>query len=1792
MAGEEFGASFSKSATELQRLISELAVMGGKMDGLEVKSGAMSKSFGAHTAKMQQSSKQVYRELVKIGIGADEAAAVSDAAFQKSTSTLLSMAQASTNAAAKADALRHKKSALANQLNRMAKDQEYSKWQQKMAAMYAKTSGETRYLKKRLEELDGAQGKHNATLKATVAAKERAVKADAQQAAKLKELRADYARLNSAQALESETLKLQIKERRRHVQELARERLGLETAAQAQERKAAAEGRSSRVLSKLTSQEARYEARLERANRLTELRNKQLQQQARAAAGLTNAQARQARQMERNIELHQRQARFAALTNAELLGFSRATTRLGREMNASAQAAAIFRAGLGGLGASIGIYTSATIAAAAATYAIAAALRDTVSVGMEFTEMMSRAEAIMMTGVDTMTSAGSSMQSLEMQVRALGQSTIFTATEVSGGLVDLGMAGLSAAESMQALKPALDLASIGGVEVSKSADIATNVMTAFKLEASDLTGVVDILATAVSSSNTNIEQLANALSYVAPAAQAAGFSIKDTTAAIELLSNAGIKSSKAGTGLRRFMLNLQNPTSKGAAVLDKYSIGLQDATGNTRDLIDILGQFNKALHRDGITPSERMAAIVDLVGVRAASAVSRMVSSVDELGVFRRGLDAAAGAADEMRKKIEDNLTGDWDKVKSSFQDLQLEVFQEFQWHLRTTAAELTNFFQKLTVEGDDGISKLDEMIASMYVAKDVIYDLGLAFVAFKGSALLSTFAGAAAANLSALSGRMAILHARTSGATGAQSLLSLSLGRLTTSLSGAWGMTQAYYASMRYATSATEFFAAGANWAAASLYNMAAAARVLLSALSWVGVVWGLYTAIKATFSDTSPYLDSHGNRVNSLKSDYRELGEEMERTQQKKNRLALESQKASDSTELAAIDDQILDIKLVMGNTKSPDLLRVLEDRLFLLQRKAEDLQTSFTDVTSSLNNMATSQEDVASFQDTIDGWTSTLAGAKRKVDELRKTPSSTGIGVNAGLLNQIKSLNELEKVARGYLAFSTWKMGELKEATVSYVETLNEALEAQRSQIEEERRFDQLSVTEKMIETQKALAKAKARVAEMDDQGVNKSLDKYLREQAVVKKLQESLYEYRYEYQDLAYKGAEANKALIKEQKNEEVSLSGLKDQLAALNIERMTMVANSAVTGDPADVERYNEVIRVMIGLTKELNAQEEKNRKARESALESSAEAYKDLLEAQNTEEDNLDSLQTKLTAVTAQRLAMIAAMAVSGEPVSTEAIDALASKTELAARLTNLLTKAQKKAADTFEKAQKKNADAYRELLDLQYEDKRSLQDLKIEMAGLNALRMGMIATAVVSGGAFSTEELNAITKIMEKQAGVLDLIKSKESELQSQRSEAADEASRVREQKLTDAQNLFDDLRGEFDAKGKALAQYKDQLAMLSSLRDATGDASISQDDYNDAVGALAAKFRKNLTEMDPFLSRLKEIRGEYLGFVEETQNQHNDRDWINGNLKGSERDMALGSWEDKRRDTLTSDMPKVEGLSAETGGPGFELNKLNDEDSAQQDWFDKQVERHLWMLETKRINEEEYTSDIKALTAERAMQIEATEEQSHVARMASYAGMFGNLAQLSATFAGDSAVITQSLTAFQQAASLAQTIMAMGTAQAKSFSELGPIAGAAKAAELVAMSASLVSTISSVAAPQAPSFQASTYSGQYDSGGTIPRGSYGIVGEVGPEIVHGPADVTGRQATKRQQEAGGSGKLEFKPVINVTVQSGKDGEKGGEDAKNTGRAVGKQVEAMFMSMVQRELRPKGVLDRAIRQR
>lgn len=365
-----------------------------------------------------------------------------------------------------------------------------------------------------------------------------------------------------------------------------------------------------------------------------------------------------------------------------------AVTAHKKHIDLAAQSTSAWRAGLAGLGSHMGIYTSSTILAASAVYGLSRAIKGSISIGTEFTGSMQRAFAVMGVG-------GAEAASLEGFVQQLGKTTVFTAKEVAEGLVFLGMAGQSMDEAMESLHPTLQLASIGMLEMARAADIVTNIMGGFQIDASDVKSVVDDMSTAVVSANMNIEQLGTSMSYVAPVAQAAGVGLEDVVAALEVLHNAGIKGSRAGTGLRRSIFNLFNTTTKGAKALKELGVITTDFAGNAKPLISILTELNSA--------GANLSQLGEIVGVRAAPALIQLVEAAKEgtgeLHKLRAELDGNAGAANNLQKEIEDFLGADIKKLGAAFEDLGLIAFNEFEEDLRNLTKAATTFVKSLDAE-------------------------------------------------------------------------------------------------------------------------------------------------------------------------------------------------------------------------------------------------------------------------------------------------------------------------------------------------------------------------------------------------------------------------------------------------------------------------------------------------------------------------------------------------------------------------------------------------------------------------------------------------------------------------------------------------------------------------------------------------------------------------------------------------------------------------------------------------------------------------------------------------------------------------------------------------------------------------------------------------------------------------------------------------------------------------------------------------------------------------------------
>lgn len=319
----------------------------------------------------------------------------------------------------------------------------------------------------------------------------------------------------------------------------------------------------------------------------------------------------------------------------------------------------------------------------------------TMAVVKQVTNLLGEYEATM-SGVRAVTQASEAdMASLSAVARELGATTRFSAREAAEGMRLLGQAGFKTGQIIAAMPGMLDLAVAGELSIADAADIASASLAGFRMRANESGRVADVLATAASSTNTNVAQLGDAMKYVAPIAASMGLSIEQTAAAVGVLSNAGLQGSMAGTGLRQVLSSLANPTKEAMDVMRAYGLTVQDVNPATADLATIMGKLQKV----GLNAADALT----IFGDRGAPAVLALTNQVGSLRDLNTQMDKAAGSAKRMAGVIGDNWKGDLLGLKSAVEELGLKLGD----------AGLTSAMRDATQGATDFVRQLNDMVAS-----------------------------------------------------------------------------------------------------------------------------------------------------------------------------------------------------------------------------------------------------------------------------------------------------------------------------------------------------------------------------------------------------------------------------------------------------------------------------------------------------------------------------------------------------------------------------------------------------------------------------------------------------------------------------------------------------------------------------------------------------------------------------------------------------------------------------------------------------------------------------------------------------------------------------------------------------------------------------------------------------------------------------------------------------------------------------------------------------------------------
>lgn len=294
------------------------------------------------------------------------------------------------------------------------------------------------------------------------------------------------------------------------------------------------------------------------------------------------------------------------------------------------------------------------------TVPIAALGVATGKVAGDFEKSMNRVQALTR-------ATGAEFNQMRSLAEELGATTQFSAAQAADGMGFLAQAGFETTEIIGAMPTVLNLAAAAQIDLARSADLASNIMSGFGLSVDQLSDATDVLTLTFASSNTNLEQLAEAFKIAGPVASAAGISFTETAALIGKMGDAGFQASLAGTALRGAIAKLLLPSAEAAKVLDRLNVEVLDSQGNMRSLVDIIDD----LRNSGATAGD----VLEIFGQRAGPAMQALVlQGADAIRELEAELQNAGGATDQLASVQMRGLIGATREMISAFQGALIEL--------------------------------------------------------------------------------------------------------------------------------------------------------------------------------------------------------------------------------------------------------------------------------------------------------------------------------------------------------------------------------------------------------------------------------------------------------------------------------------------------------------------------------------------------------------------------------------------------------------------------------------------------------------------------------------------------------------------------------------------------------------------------------------------------------------------------------------------------------------------------------------------------------------------------------------------------------------------------------------------------------------------------------------------------------------------------------------------------------------------------------------------------------------
>lgn len=283
-----------------------------------------------------------------------------------------------------------------------------------------------------------------------------------------------------------------------------------------------------------------------------------------------------------------------------------------------------------------------------------------------------------------------------------------------------------------------------------ASNMVSNTVNAFKLPATEVPKLLDAITAASNYSSADVADLGEALSKCSAAASGMNQNVYDTSAALAVLANAGVKGSEAGTGLSNIFERMANP--KNVENLTNIGVAVFDAEGKMRSLVDIASDFDK--QTKNMTGAEKQYIALQAFGDVGGRAFTKLAGNAEAFKKQQQQITDSQGAMNQAYEEMNQSLGANLQLAKNSGMAILYKIGEKLAPQVKEIANYLVDLSKKIS-RADDGT--LDWVIS---IGKVVVGLFAFLKVASTTMSIVSTIA----ANMKTLRAVFSLIQVAASG--------------------------------------------------------------------------------------------------------------------------------------------------------------------------------------------------------------------------------------------------------------------------------------------------------------------------------------------------------------------------------------------------------------------------------------------------------------------------------------------------------------------------------------------------------------------------------------------------------------------------------------------------------------------------------------------------------------------------------------------------------------------------------------------------------------------------------------------------------------------------------------------------------------------------------------------------------------------------------------------------------------------------------------------------------------------